>query len=66
MKNIQHMKNIQFNETIKPFKNIQSQKTILGVWDIVTGDIFRSDTFRGDIYFSGAKMFYISVMSNEN
>lgn len=64
----------QFNQKInltkmfvqqQPFKNVQPQKTIQGFPAIYVCGIFRSDTFRVDIYFFGAKISFKSIMSYE-
>ena len=59
------MKKIQPIKSIQPFKITQPQKVIQDFRAIIVGDIFHSDTFRGDIYFSDAKLSYISIMSYE-
>lgn len=49
------MKNIQPIKSIQTFINIQPQKIIQGFQAITIKDIFQSDSFRTDIYFSDTK-----------
>ena len=56
-KNIQHMKKIQ------RMKNTKHQKIIQGFRTIIISNIFRHDTFCGDIYFFNAKNSYLSNLS---
>ena len=49
------MKNIQPIKSIQTFINIQTQKIIQGFQAITSKDIFQSDSFRADIYFSDTK-----------
>ena len=64
-KNIRHMENIQLVKSIQHVKNIQYQKITEGFQAIIDGNIFHSNAFCEDIYFSSAKNSFVSTMSFE-
>ena len=62
---IQHMENTQLVKSIQHVKNIQYQKITEGFQAIIDGNIFHSNAFREDIYFSSAKNYFVSTMPSE-
>ena len=73
-KNIKPIKKYSTYKIIQQLKNFQStfnfQPTYLSNFiqifrATMNGDVFHSDTFRRDTYFSCVKNSYISIMSNE-